>query len=85
MGQIFSPYVAKSLGQSLGQISCFIKGQFLAQIKNQIVEQIGCVDAALISETIYFSWTAKPTFKKLASSPRVVILEERRYVCSQAL
>ena len=45
LGQILSLYVAKSLGQSLGQIFCFIEGQFLAQINYQIVEQIGCVDA----------------------------------------
>ena len=43
LGQILSLYAAKSLGQ----IFCFIEGQFLAQIKYQIVEQIGCVDAAL--------------------------------------
>ena len=48
LGQILSLYVAKSLGQSLGQIFCFIEGQFLAQIKYQIVEQIDFVDAALL-------------------------------------
>ena len=46
LGEILSLYVAKSLGQSLGQIFCFIEGQFLAQIKYQIGEQIGCVDPA---------------------------------------
>ena len=46
-GANLSLYVAKSLGQSLGQIFCFTEGQFLAQIKYQFVEQIGCVDAAL--------------------------------------
>ena len=49
-GQILSLYVTKSLGQSLGQICCFIERQYLAQIKYQIVEQIGCVDAALGDE-----------------------------------
>ena len=47
LGQLLSLYVAISLAQSLGQIFSFIEGQFLAQIKCQIVEQIGCVDAAL--------------------------------------
>ena len=51
LGQILSLYAAKSLGQSLGQIFCFIEGQILAQIKHQIVEQIGCVDAALMART----------------------------------
>ena len=49
-GIIFGPNIvplcSKSLGQSLGQIFCSIEGQFLAQIKYQIVEQIGCFDAA---------------------------------------
>ena len=37
----------KYLGKYLAQIFSFIKGQYLAQIKIQIVRQIGCVDAAL--------------------------------------
>ena len=52
MGQILSLYVTKSLGQSLDQIFCFIEGQFLAQIKYRIFEQIGCVDAALGLEIV---------------------------------
>ena len=47
LGQILSLYEAKSLGKYLDQLFSFIKGQYLAQIKIQIVEQIGCVDAAL--------------------------------------
>ena len=47
LGQILSPYGAKSLGKYLTQIFRFIKGQYLAQIKIQIVKQIGSVDAAL--------------------------------------
>ena len=43
LGQILSLYEAKSLGKYLAQIFSFIK----AQIKLQIVQQIGCVDAAL--------------------------------------
>ena len=35
----------------VGQIFCFIEGQFLAQIKCQIVEQIDCVDAALAGKS----------------------------------
>ena len=54
LGQILSLYAAKSLGQSLGQIFCFIGGQFLAQIKYQIVEQIVCVDAALLKWALFF-------------------------------
>ena len=37
----------ESLGKYLTQIFSFIKGQYLAQIKIQIVKQIGCIDAAL--------------------------------------
>ena len=40
-------YEAKYLGQIFSQTFCFVEGQYLAQIKFQIVEQIGCVDAAL--------------------------------------
>ena len=47
LGQILSLFEAKSFGKYLAQIFCFIKGQYLAQIKIQIVKQIGCVDAAL--------------------------------------
>ena len=46
LGQILSVYAVKSLGQYLTQIFRFIEGQYLAQIKLQIVKQIGCVDAA---------------------------------------
>ena len=46
LGKIFSLYEAKKLGKYLVQIFSFIKGQYLAQIKIQIVKQIGCVDAA---------------------------------------
>ena len=42
-----SLYEAKSLEKYLAQILSFIKGQYLAQIKFQIVKQVGCVDAAL--------------------------------------
>ena len=48
LGQI---YEAKSLGKYLAQKISFIKGQYLVQIRIQIVKQIGCVDAAL--------WTQK--------------------------
>ena len=37
----------KSLEKYLAQIFNFIEGQYLGQIKIQIVKQIGCVDAAL--------------------------------------
>ena len=47
LGQILSPYEAKKLGHSLGQISNCIKRQYIAQIKIQIVKQIACVDATL--------------------------------------
>ena len=47
LGQKVSLYVVNSLRQSLRQIFCSIKGQFLAPIKTQIVKQIGCVDVAL--------------------------------------
>ena len=49
MGQELSLFEAKSLGKYLTQIFSFINGQYLAQIKIQIVKQIGCVDAALMS------------------------------------
>ena len=38
----------KKLGKYLVQIFSFIKGQYLAKIKIQIVKQIGCVDATLV-------------------------------------
>ena len=47
LGQILSLYGVKSLGKYLAQIFSFIKGQYLAQVKIQIVKQIGCVDATL--------------------------------------
>ena len=50
LDQILSLYVAKSLGQSLGLIFCFLEGRFLAQIKDQIVDRIGCADAASRSQ-----------------------------------
>ena len=46
LGQILSLYEAKSLGTYLTQIFSFIKGQYLAQIKIQILKQIECSDAA---------------------------------------
>ena len=50
LGQILSLYEAKCLEKYLAQILfSFIKGQYFAQIKIQIVKQIGCVDAALTS------------------------------------
>ena len=61
--QILSLYEAKSLGKYLAQIFSFIKGQYLAQIKIQIVKQIGCVDAALAA-------TLKTT---LEQSPKQVV------------
>ena len=48
MDQILSLYEARSLGKYLTKIFYFIKGQYLAQIKIQIVIQIGYVDAALL-------------------------------------
>ena len=63
MGQILSLFEAKSLGKYLTQIFSFINGQYLAQIKIQIVKQIGCVDAALsgvytsnLSNNLEFFW-----------------------------
>ena len=56
LGQILSLYEAKYLGQVFSQTFCFIEGQYLAQIKFQVVQQIGCVDAALglnFSQYIY--------------------------------
>ena len=50
------PLCSKNLGQSLGQTFCFI----LAQIKYQIAEQIGCVDAALGRILIKMSWASFP-------------------------
>ena len=48
LGQILSLYEAKYLCLIIfSQTFCFIKGQYLAQIKIQIFKQIGCVDAAL--------------------------------------
>ena len=47
LGQILSLYEAKYLGQIFSQTFCFIEGQYLAQIKFQIVKEIECVDAAL--------------------------------------
>ena len=41
-----------NLGQIFSQIFSFIKGQYLAQIKFQIVKQIGYVDALLRKENI---------------------------------
>ena len=46
LGHILSLYEAKCLGTYLTQISSFIKGQYLAQLKFQIIKQTGCVDAA---------------------------------------
>ena len=40
LGRILSLYEAKSLGKYLAQIFSFITGQYLAQIKIQIVKQI---------------------------------------------
>ena len=54
-GQILSVYEAKSLGKYFTPVFSFIKGQYLAQIKIQIVKQIGCVDATLAhNEFSYF-------------------------------
>ena len=47
LGQISSLYGANCLGNYLTQIFCFIKGQYLAQLKFQIVKQIRCVGATL--------------------------------------
>ena len=46
LGQILPLYEAKYLDQIFSQTFCFVEGQQLAQIKFQIVKQIGCVDAA---------------------------------------
>ena len=52
LGQILSLYEAKTLGKYLAKIFSFIKGQYFAQIKIQIVKQIGCVDAALSGNSL---------------------------------
>ena len=51
LDQILSLYEARSLGKYLTKIFNFIKGQYLAQIKIQIVIQIGYVDAALSDDS----------------------------------
>ena len=47
MGQILTLYAAINLGRYFTQILSFIQGQYLTQIKFQIVAQIGHVDATL--------------------------------------
>ena len=60
LGQILSLYEGKSLGKYLTQIFSFIAGQYLAQVKIQIVKQIGCVDTAfdsMLTNLIYIVWS----------------------------
>ena len=48
LGQILYLCEAKSREKYLAQIFNFIEGQYLGQIKIQIVKQIECADAALL-------------------------------------
>ena len=54
LGQILSLCEAKYLGKIFSQTFCFIERQYSAQIKLQIVYQIGCVDAALAVQIFFF-------------------------------